>query len=364
MVALLDNPETYTRLDPSRMRDRLRSLGKQCGEAAHRVSLLGLPQERRQARAVVVAGMGSSAISGELLADLATFMGVSIPIVAWRDYGLPPWVDTETLVITSSFSGETEETLSAFDTARERKLPVVAVASGGALTERARSCGVPVLRLPPGGEPRNALGYSFVTLLGALCSLGLMPDLTKEIEKTARLLEELAAQYSEVVPESGNPAKAMARALWGRVPVVYGAHLLAGVARRWKTDLNENAKTWAVAETLPEVDHNSIVGYGLPGRAREDTCVVFLSSPLLPQRLQERYQVTGELLRRAKVDHLSVDAQGNGPLSHQLSLVYLGGWTSYYLAMLYGVDPSVTEPIRFLKERLGSGKLAEEQEGR
>ena len=351
-ASVLDNSETYTRLDPSVMRDRLRGLGGQCRDAWNAVHNLQLPKSYGKTRVVVLAGMGGSAIGGDLLADLASAKGVRLPIFTWRDYGLPNWVDGQTLIVVSSYSGETEEALSAFHTAMQRSAPVVALTSGGALQRLAEANGVPVVCIPPVGEPRVALGWAFVAPLALLVSLDLFPDMEAEAREAATLLEALARSWSPETPEAENLAKNLASRANGHLPVVYGAGLLSGAARRWKTDINENAKSWASAETFPELCHNTITAYAHPEDLSRNSMVILLRSSLLPPRIQLRYQVTAELLEHSVVPHTFVDAQGSTPLSHILTTAHLGSWVSYYLAILYGMDPSPIPATDYMKRKL------------
>ncbi|MBI4232847.1 MAG: bifunctional phosphoglucose/phosphomannose isomerase [Chloroflexi bacterium] len=348
----LDSPALYARLDPTAMRERLRGLAGQCLAAYREAQARALPEAYRTAQHVVVAGMGGSAIGGDLLAGLSLVEGGAVPITTWRDYGLPPWVGPRVLVVASSYSGETEETLSAFGEALRRGALALAITSGGRLKAMAEEHRVPVLTVPYRGEPRTALGYSFLAPLGILRHLGLVPDQDTAVQEACRLLERLAVELGEQVPEATNPAKALARRLWGRLPVVYGSGFLAGVALRWKTELNENAKTWAVAEVLPEVNHNASTAYGLPAAVRQHALVVLLRSGLLPKETLLRYRLTAELLAEARVASTVVESQGDSALAHILSAAYLGSWASYYLAVLYRVDPSPVPGIVRLKEML------------
>jgi glucose/mannose-6-phosphate isomerase len=336
------------------MRDRLRGLGPQCLAAFQEASRLALPPAYQDVRQVVVSGMGGSAVGGDLLGGLAHQQGTPVPIGAWRDSRLPAWVGPQTLVIASSYSGDTRETLLAFEDALHKGARLVALTSGGRLGALARHHRVPLLEVPYRGEPRTALGYSFVAPLALLSGLGLFPDCSAALQEAAKLLEQMAAELGEEIPERANPAKALARRLWGRLPVVYGGGFLAGVARRWKTELNENAKTWALAEALPEAVHNSVQAFSLPTALRRHVTVVFLRPRLLPAELQAQYGPVRELLAQAGIPTLEVECRGGSPLAHLLTAAYVGSWTSYYLALLYRRDPSPTPAIAALKARHSS----------
>jgi glucose/mannose-6-phosphate isomerase len=290
------------------------------------------------------------------MADQAMAKQVPLPITIWRNFCLPPWAGEETLAVVSSYSGETEEALSAFHAALEQGARVIVLTSGGRLGRLAQKQGVPVIQISHRGEPRTAVGWSLAALIAVLESLELFLPMGDEIESATRLVEEQTERYGEYIPEARNPAKTLARRLHGRLPVIYGAGLLSAVARRWKTDINENAKSWAVAESLPELGHNAVTAYDLPSSARQSATVLLLRSSFQDPGTGARFQAIEELLDEAGILHSSVEAQGSTPLSHILDAVCLGGWVSYYLGLLYGVDPSATPGIAYMKRRLAAGR--------
>lgn len=345
----LDDPAVVGRLDPGDMLGCLRGLPAQCREAWSAAAGLKLPAEYRQAERIVVLGMGGSAIAGDLWRVLLQ-REAAIPVFNVRSYDLPPFVDARTLVIASSFSGDTEEVLSAFEAALAIPCPKVAVTTGGQLMATARANGVPLFSFDFGGEPRAALGWGLMPLLAVSEALGLTQGVAGDVEEAVSVLEAVVGEVDAAVPAASNPAKDLAQALHERLPVVYGAGPLVEVARRWKTQLNESAKTWAFFEELPEVHHNAIIGYSLPGGVARDTVVVFLESPtLVHRRVQLRYAFTKELLARAGVKAVSVEARGRSALAQVLSLVLFGDYVATYLAFLYGVDPTPTAVIDELK---------------
>ncbi|MDP2725959.1 MAG: bifunctional phosphoglucose/phosphomannose isomerase [Dehalococcoidia bacterium] len=347
----LDDPNTYTRLDPSGMLERIRDLPAQCRQAWSQAASLALPPEYRQADQVVVLGMGGSAIGGDLLRD-AVAHECPVPVRVLRDYTLPADVGAKALVIGSSYSGETEETLAAFQEASRRGCRLAVVAGGGRLQTEAQNRGLPLLSIQYQGEPRAVLGYSFFLLLGLLHRLGLVGDKSKELEDMVRVLESLNLRLRPEVPLALNPAKELASKIQGHLVVVYGAGFLEGVARRWKGQMNENAKSWAFFEVFPELNHNAVVGYDLPRNLAERILVVLLHSDLLHPRIKRRYRITQEIMERKGISFQVVPSEGNTLLGHMMSSVIIADHVSYYLALLNGVDPSPVEVISFLKERL------------
>lgn len=333
------------------MLGRIRDLPAQCRQAWSQAAGLALPSAYREVDQIVVLGMGGSAMGGDLLRD-AVAHECPLPLRVIRDYTLPADVGARTLVIGSSYSGETEETLAAFQEAARRGARLVAVTSGGRLQAEAQSRGLPLLTIQYQAEPRAALGYGFFLLLGLLHRLGLAADKSKELEELGRVLEDLSRRLAPEVPLARNPAKELATRLQGRLAVIYGGGILEGVARRWKGQMNENAKSWAFFEVFPELNHNAVVGYDLPRDLAGRMLVILLYSELLHPRIKRRYHITQEILGQKGIDFQLVPSPGDTLLSHMMSSVLFGDYVSYYLALLNGVDPSPVEVVSFLKERL------------
>jgi len=261
-------------------------------------------------------------------------------------------VDGRTLLIASSYSGNTEETLSAFQTALGSDSKKLVITTGGQLLATARANGIPAFVFRYESTPRAALGYSLMPLLAIAAKLGLIEEKSADVAEAIAVMEELLRRIGEDVPLAENPAKQLATRLHGRLPVIYGAGLLTDVARRWKTGLNETSEMWAFFEELPEVDHNAIVGYGLPEDIARAAFVVFLRAPSLHPRVLLRYEYTRRALAEAGVECETVEALGSSPLAQILSSVFFGDYVGLYLAVLNGVEPTPTAVIAGLKDWL------------
>jgi glucose/mannose-6-phosphate isomerase len=354
-VANLDDERTYQRLDPAGMRERIQELPRQCSDAWALARELEMPQAYRQVQRVVILGMGGSAIGGALLAGLVADE-CPVPVLLVAGYDLPACVGSNSLVVASSYSGNTEETLSAFVQALDRRCPAVALTTGGRLEEIAREEDVPLIRFTYRSAPRAALGYSLTLLLGLLSRLGLIRDHGEDLEEALAVMGARQENLQPRAPMAQNPAKRLAQQLHGWLPVVYGAGFLAAVARRWKGQFNENAKSWAFWEELPELNHNAVMGYGLPTAVRDQVSVLLLRSPLDHPRVQARWEATRGLLLGEGVGVEVIWGQGERRLAQMLSLIHLGDYVSLYLAILNGVDPSRMEAIEDLKRRLAQVK--------
>jgi glucose/mannose-6-phosphate isomerase len=291
---------------------------------------------------LVVAGMGGSAIGGDLAAAVLGDRAAR-PLRTVRGYELEPWAGDDALVLCASYSGDTAETLAFFEAAGEAGAPRAVVTTGGELGEAARSAGVPVMGVPGALQPRAAVVYMTVAALEAAAACGAAPSVRDEVEGAAGPLGELAGEWGPDAPADSG-AKRLAAALTGTVPVVIGAGATVAAARRWKTQINENALTPAFWSELPEADHNEICGYAPPLTA------LLLDDPALDPRLRRRIELTAELIE-APVER--AEARGATPFERTMSLVLLGDLVSVYLATLAGVDPTPVPSIDRLKEALG-----------
>jgi len=350
----LDDAKVYKKYDPEGMIERIKELPLQCQQAWQAAMEFDLPPHFANIDKVVILGMGGSAIGGDLVRSVVQ-SECKIPVIIHRDYGLPAFVDVRTLLIASSYSGNTEETLSAFEAALASGYKKLAITTGGKLEQIAKDNLIPVFKFDYKSEPRAALGFSFVAIMGMMQKLGFIGDKTGDVTETIQLLESLSVKLDEKAPLKRNPAKQLAQRLYGRLPVIYGAGILGEVAHRWKTQLNENSKAWAFYEVFPELNHNATVGYPLPKEIASKIRVIFLRSPGFSDRIKLRCDATAELLKKAGVVYESVDSQGISPLAQMMSLIMLGDFVSYYLAILYRVDPSPVEVISYLKDRLAKG---------
>jgi glucose/mannose-6-phosphate isomerase len=348
-VSLLDCRDIYARLDPSGLRHRLGGLARQCREAW--AGSGGLSPDGRYYNKIVIGGMGGSAIAGDLAIDLAALQP-GVPIMLVRDFSLPLTLDQHSLFIACSFSGSTQETLALFRQAQRQGSGLLAITGGGPLLEEAGAAGVPVLRIEASGEPRSAVGCNLMLLLGALDRLNLLHTPHAQVDEAAAAAQQQCRRCHEEVPAADNPAKQLAQDLLGKLVVVYGGGPFSALARRWKTQLNENAKVWAFFETLPELLHNSVEAFTPAAAGGHDKSVLVLQPAAGSRELESRYRAVLGLLRQAGIPHRVLKGEGESPLAKLLSLLVLGDYVSYYLALLQGLDPSPTPNINRGKELL------------
>jgi glucose/mannose-6-phosphate isomerase len=302
-------------------------------------------------RNVAICGMGGSGIAGDLVVG-AYRERLRMPVQVLRDYYVPGWIGEDTLVILSSYSGETEETLTAASQATEWNAPCVAITSGGKLGSFYRDMGIPVIDLPPGLQPRAALLRLLVPLVVVLSRFGVIPPAGPDLDDARAAVARAVQTMGPEVAAAGNRAKALAAELVDAVPVVWGAEATAAVAQRWKGQVNENAKAPAYWGVLPEVDHNEICGFEGMGAFGPLARLVLLRDPRHHRQVIRRFDLTRELVEAHVGGVLEVTAEGGTPLGRVLDLVMTGDYTSLYLGLLRGVDPGPVEMIGRLKGRL------------
>ncbi|MBE0466617.1 MAG: bifunctional phosphoglucose/phosphomannose isomerase [Candidatus Desulforudis sp.] len=346
----LDNVKALRELDSAGMLEAAWNLPEQCAQAWSLAQDPPLPQIADW-RHLLVTGLGGSAIGGDLLRVFAADK-LGIPVLVNRDYTLPWFVNRETLVFAVSYSGNTEETLSAYGAARERGTTVVAITTGGELGRRAADDGVPVVRIPTGIQPRAATGYLFIPMLGILERLGLLFGMEAEVTGVSAHLRELRGRYGPETPARDNPAKQLAANLQHRLPVIWGATgTTEVVAQRWKGQFNENAKAPAYWNVFPELNHNEVVGFEQPEDLLGRIWLIVLRDEQDHPRVRLRMKVTREMVKKA-AGWTEVDSSGPTGLARVYSLIYLGDYASMYLAALAGIDPGPVQVIDFLKNEL------------
>jgi glucose/mannose-6-phosphate isomerase len=301
---------------------------------------------------VLIAGMGGSAIGADLIAAYALPL-CPVPVVVQRGYSLPAWAHGPgTLVIASSHSGNTEETLAAFDLARTSGCRILALCTGGKLAQKAEETNTPVWTFEHPGQPRAAVGYSFGLLLALLARLDLIPDPEVELSGAVSAMRTQQAELRTEVPVVRNLAKREAGQLMGRWVMVFGADVLEPVARRWKTQINELAKAWAQFEVLPEANHNALAGLTQPEGSLSSAMALFLRAPSYHPRNLLRTELTKQAYMLEGLNTDFMDAQGDSALAQQWTTLHLGDYVAYYLAMLYEIDPTPIPALEGFKKQL------------
>ena len=340
------------RYDKANFRQLLIDFPKQV-EDAIRIGKKFIPKGKQlRIDNIVVNGLGGSAIGGDLLRSYLA-EEVEVPFIVNRNYSLPEFVNDHTLVVVSSYSGNTEETIAAHTEAKKRKASVLCLSSNGETARMAKKFGQLLITIPKGYPPRAALGYSFFPLMMALTKMKLIKSREADIKETLKLLKNKSKEYGKL--SDNNPAFRLAKQLFMKLPIVYSsAERFDVVNLRWRGQIAENAKQLAFGHVLPEMNHNELVGWKVLRRMmEEDMVVIFLRDKFDHERVKVRMEITKDVVNQYASKVIEIQSEGKSLLARIFSLIYLGDWTSYYLAILNGVDPTPVKVIDYLKNELG-----------
>ena len=298
---------------------------------------------------IVVAGMGGSAIGGDLV-RLLTKNELKLPFVISRNYKLPNWVNENTLVICSSYSGNTEETLSCFNDSLNKGAKIVGISTGGILTELLIKNNLDVITIPSGLQPRAAVSFSFVPMLCFLNKLEIISRaFIQELNSSVDLIKIFREKYCD--QNEKNSSYAIAQRIYKTIPIIYGENEYTGIiASRWKGQLSENAKMLAFCNDLPEMNHNEIVGWENNKILMEKISVIWFSDPEDHPRVIARQTATKDIIGKITTsNHEKISLEGDTQFNRLLHLVHFGDWVSYWCAVLHQTDPTPVTKIDQLK---------------
>lgn len=300
---------------------------------------------------IIITGLGGSAIGGDLLRSYLQYE-IKLPVQVNRNYYIPAYADEHTLVVCSSYSGDTEETLSAYNEAKNKGCKIVCISAGGKMTVMAENDGNYVVKVPRGYQPRCALAFSFITMLMLFVKLKLIAERDHDILRLIDLMNERSMVYS-AFSNNTNPAVNIAEHLHGRIPVIYSSNdLLDIVNLRWRGQFAENSKTLAFGNYFPELNHNEIVGWQENSEFLRNFAVIYLLDREDNPRIVKRQKITKEIIEPYRGIDIEIESEGNSKLERIFDLVYLGDWISFYLAVINKTDPSPIEKINLLKNKL------------
>ncbi len=330
--------------DTGKMLEKLLSFSDQCRDAESISPGIGgiqLPER------IVFCGMGGSAIGGDILKTICDSVS-TVPVFVNRDYSLPSWAGRETLVISASYSGNTEETVSSLKNAKKKGCGIVCISSNGIVEKLSSEYSAPFIKIPGGYPPRCAFGYLFFPVYGLLASIGAVKAMPRTIfGKMDRWIEDFSPGSEDSEP------LAIARRLEGRVPLLYSNPAMYPALMRWKTQIAENSKTFSFVNSIPEMNHNEIMSWRHPEWFVNRCLPVFVETSREEARIKLRMDITREIISGIQPDILTVRSKGSDLLSDLLYLVILGDWISFYLAVLNGSDPTEISEINTLKKQLG-----------
>jgi glucose/mannose-6-phosphate isomerase len=347
--------EKISQLDRSNMFPLVTGFPEQLRKAWAIASEASIPKARVPIKNIVTTGMGGSAMGGDLLGNQFV-QELEIPVYVNRGYSLPHFVDSNTLVLACSYSGDTEETLQALESVSDRKPQVICISSNGTLEKIANKKGYPLIKVPGGQPPRSALGYLFISMLVSMQKIGLLSDQKEAFEEALTLMTRMSEELADYT-KKGNPAVTLAERLVGKTPIIYGStEPNEALATRWRNQFSENSKILAYGNLIPEMNHNEIVGWADPTAILDKVHVIFLRDDNNSSRIQLRTETTKEILAKHKIPVTEWSAQGRSRLCRTFSLLLPADFVSFYLAILNDADPTAIENIVYLKQKLATLK--------
>lgn len=350
-VNRLDDPSHLERIDPQGMLACTEDFGGQWRDAVTRARSFDLPTFSKIDN-IVICGMGGSAIGGDLLRSYLQ-CEAKVPVEVSRNYQLPGYVGRNTLVIASSYSGNTEETLSAFEEAKSRRAKRFALSTGGKLARRCKRDGIGCFPLVRGFSPRAALAYGLSPLVVFFDRWRFARRQRAALDETAQVIDGLVRRYRFTTPAAKNPAKKLAKTLLGKLPVVYGAQdHCQPVAQRWQAQINENAKTFAHHNVVPEMNHNEILAWDAPKSIVSKCHMILLQDRDDHPQTARRFKIMTPIVRKKVAGVSKVSSKGESLLARMISLTLLGDFVSIYLALLQEHDPTPIPAIDTLKKKL------------
>jgi glucose/mannose-6-phosphate isomerase len=312
---------------------------------------INVPSYASEFNKIIISGMGGSAIGGDLIRSYLLY-DLKIPLLINRNYKLPAFADSDTLVIISSYSGQTEETISAFHDAVNKNCKIITLSSGGSISALSQEYNCLNIRIPTGFQPRCALAYSFFTLFILFSKLNLYNINYKHITDTVNLINNKSANYINY-QNTENIALNIAEYLYSKIPVIYSSNdLLDSVNLRWRNQIQENAKSLCFGNFFPEMNHNELVGWQENMDFLQNLAVIYLQDREDNPKIKLRQSITKNIIAPYRAVDIEIESEGNSKLERIFDLIYLGDWVSFYLAILYKTDPTPVEKINILKNKL------------
>jgi glucose/mannose-6-phosphate isomerase len=352
---MLNDTEKIRQLDSKNMLGSIELLGRQVEEVLAQAKTVKIPAAYKKINNIVFFGMGGSAIGAHLIKSVF-FKNLKVPIEIINGYQAPDFVSEKTLVIASSYSGSTEEIVNAAAEAKKKKAKILVICSGGKLGEWAKKNKVPGLIFTvnnnPCGSPRMGLGYSIFGQIALLAGVGLLKLSGAEIKTCLQVISKYNTLFGAGNIEEKNPAKQLARNLFGKSIWYAGSEHLAGNAHIAANQMNENAKRFAGYFLIPELNHHLMEGMLYPESNKDNIKIIMIESDLYDKRVQKRYSITKQILDKNNIGYASYKTQEKTKLLQACEALILGSYISFYSAMLQGIDPTAIPFVDFFKQQL------------
>jgi len=335
--------EIYDKSDMKSVLEALPQQIKDSYDMPNNITLKGNPEN------IIMCGMGGSSISEFIFAQYLKELDAKIPVFCVQDYDLPPYITRNSLVLIASYSGNTEESLSCYKQAIKNGHNIIVIASGGKLLEYANNAKIPVVVIPKGLQPRNAIAYMFFPLIRIFESSGIIPNQSDKVKRLVHALTQNKQAYM-------HSAQEIAEKCIGRIPIIYSSDNLYSIAYRWKSEFNENSKIPAFCNKFPELNHNEIIGFVNYAKLGIPMHIIMLHDIADHKRVQKRMSITKKLIREMTQDKIiftDLAINGDDLLARLFSAIFVGDMTSYYLALQYQTDPTPVDVIEKFKKEMG-----------
>lgn len=354
-MIVLDDINIIKKLDEGGVLAAIKRMDEQVGQAWHEMQTIQIPEEYKNIKNIVLSGMGGSALGGRIV-DALTNSIIRAPFEISTEYSIPNYVNEETLVILSSYSGNTAETLSAAGKAFEKKAKMFVVATGGKLAEFAKQNDIPAYiydpKENPSNQPRMALGYSITAVIGLLNRLGIVSISEMEIQTIIKLMGEKCIEFAEENDVARNEAKSLAMKIKSKIPVLVASEHMVGSIHAFKNQLNENSKTFSLSFDIPELNHHLMEGLRFPPQLKDSLLFVFINSDLYSEDIKKRFPLTQDVVEQNEIPNINIYLTGKTKLEQIYELLVFGSFVSFYIAVLYGIDPTPIPWVDYFKSKL------------
>lgn len=358
-MSILDQISEIEKLDKNKVRGSLESLSLQCRQAWQEVKKVKIPASYKKASNILINGMGGSGLGGNVIQSLFSER-LKVPLQVINSYDLPAFLSSQTLYIISSYSGTTEEPISTGKAAIKKKAKILGITTGGKLKQFLLRNIIPGYifnpKHNPCGEPRMGQGYMLVGQFGLLKKCGLVNLSDQEIEKAIKAVSLTNKKFGLANPLKKNPAKKIAQACKNKIPILVGSEFLVANTHTFANQLNENGKNFATYFVIPELNHHLMEGLKNPQANKKSLIFVFIESDLYHPRVRIRHAITKRVIQKHGINTISYKSRAKTKIEQVFEILSLGGYVSFYLAMLHKINPSLIPWVDYFKKELAKYK--------
>jgi len=353
----IDSLEEIKTLDAQNVLGSVGALPNQCLHAFEDASKVEIPEKYKDIHNIVMTGMGGSGLGARVIESVYS-ESLNFPLIRVNDYHLPGFANENTLVINSSYSGNTEEIVDTLKESIERKCKIMAISTGGEVLELSEKNNIPFYKIDPkhnpSKQPRMAIGYSIIGQLVLASKAGLFGLTEEDVLVMVEAMKNVQEKCEASVNREENDAKQMAKKILNKKIFLVASHHLVGATHVFNNQLNENSKTFTADFQIPELNHHLMEGLKNPKSNKDDVVFIFLDSNLYSEKIQKRMEITKDVVTKNKIENLTFSVKSPTKLSQNFELIQFGAYVNFYLSMLYGIDPAPIPWVDYFKEKLSS----------